>query len=38
MVAPVAAALIERYGWREAYVFLGAASAIGALSESRQVD
>lgn len=27
-VAPLAAALIERYGWRETYVILGAASAI----------
>jgi MFS family permease len=27
-MAPLAAALIERYGWREAYVILGAAGAI----------
>jgi MFS family permease len=27
-MAPVAAALIERYGWRETYVILGVASAI----------
>lgn len=27
-MAPVAAALIERYGWRETYVILGTASAI----------
>ena len=27
-MAPIAAALIERYGWRETYVILGVASAI----------
>jgi MFS family permease len=28
VMAPIAAALIERYGWRESYVILGIASAV----------